>query len=294
MAQLPDTPEMRFARIVYALDADDRANAELLYAGFSGDTYAAAPDNAFYAAQSAELLDYKRQAIDWYGQVSGDQSPRSVLRQAVLLAELGDVEDARQRLVKLRIQADTTFRSQSYQIEAQILQDAGRQAEAMQVLDSALQELHSDFQLRYARALLAVGQGRLDLAESDLRILIAEQPQNAVAINALGYTLADMTERYDEAEQLIHQAYGLQPDDPSIIDSMGWIAYRRGRLAEAERYLREAWDLLRNAEVAAHLGEVLWVSGRQDEARLLWATGMELDGDNRVLLETLQRFGESP
>lgn len=294
MAQLPDTPEMRFARIVYALDAEDREGAERLYAGFSEQTYPGAPDVAFHAAQSAELLDYKRQAIDWYGQVTGKHSLRSVLRQALLLAELGDVGDARKLLVELRIQADATVRSQSYQIEAQVLQQAGNPDEAMQVLDSALLEIPADFQLRYARALLAVGQGRLELAESDLRQLIAEQPQNAVAINALGYTLADMTERYEEAEQLIHQAYGLQPDDPSIIDSMGWIAYRRGRMVEAEKFLREAWDLLRNAEVAAHLGEVLWVSGRQGEARLLWQSGLQLDGDNRILLETMQRFGESP
>jgi len=115
-----------------------------------------------------------------------------------------------------------------------------------------------------------------------------------VAINALGYTLADLTDRYDEAEQLIHHAYELQPDDPSIIDSMGWIAYRRGRLAEAERFLRDAWGMLPNAEVAAHLGEVLWVSGKEGEARDLWAAGMELAGDKKVLLETMRRFGELP
>lgn len=294
MAQLPDTPEMRFARIVYALDADDRASAEQLYTGFSKENYGDASDMAFHAAQSAELLDYQRQAIDWYGQVTGTQALRSILRQALLLADLGDVDEARELLVKLRVQADATTRSQSYQIEAQILQEAGSQDQAMQLLDSALAEMPADFQLRYARALLAVGQGRLELAESDLRQLIAEQPENAVAINALGYTLADMTDRLDEAERLIHQAYGLQPDDPSIIDSMGWIAYRRGRMLEAEQFLREAWDLLRNAEVAAHLGEVLWVSGRQDEARALWESGLRLDGTNQVLLETLQRFGELP
>ncbi|MCW8924758.1 MAG: tetratricopeptide repeat protein [Xanthomonadales bacterium] len=293
MAQLPDTPGMRFARIVYALDTDDRESAEKLYAGFSEEAYSDAPDMAFHAAQSAELLDYKRQAIDWYGQVTGEQSLRSVLRRALLLAELGEVGDARNLLVNLRVNADASVRSQSYQIEAQILNEAGDPEEAMRVLGSALLELPADFQLRYARALLAVAQGRLQLAESDLRQLIAEQPQNAVAINALGYTLADMTDRFEEAEQLIHQAYALQPDDPSIIDSMGWIAYRRGRMTEAEKFLREAWDLLRNAEVAAHLGEVLWVNGRQDEARSLWESGLELDSDNRVLRETMQRFGES-
>jgi len=249
---------------------------------------------AFHAAQSAELLDHPRQAIDWYGQVTGKQSLRSVLRQAMLLAELGEVGKARNLMVQLRTQADADGRSRSYQVEAQILQEAGFVDEAMQLLDIALLELPMSFPLRYARALLAVSLKKLELAENDLRQLILEQPRNIVAINALGYTLADLTDRYDEAEQLIHHAYELQPDDPSIIDSMGWIAYRRGRLAEAERFLRDAWGMLPNAEVAAHLGEVLWVSGKEGEARDLWAAGMELAGDKKVLLETMRRFGELP
>ena len=136
--------------------------------------------------------------------------------------------------------------------------------------------------------------GLLDLAESDLRQIISVQPDNAAAINALGYTLADMTERYDEAERLILQAYGLQPEDASIIDSMGWISYRLGRLHEAEGYLREAWKTMRNAEIAAHLGEVLWTSGQKDEAQSLWKLGLQMESDNEILIKTMQRFGELP
>ena len=102
---------------------------------------------------------------------------------------------------------------------------------------------------------MAAELGWVDLAERDLRVILGEQPENAAALNALGYTLADQTERYDEAEALIRQAYILQPNEPSIIDSMGWIAYRQGRLAEAEEFLRRAWKLDRNPEIAAHLGE---------------------------------------
>ncbi len=143
-------------------------------------------------------------------------------------------------------------------------------------------------------ALLAAGLGQVELAENDLRRIIADQPDNAAAINALGYTLADLTDRYDEAEQLIFLAYELQPGDASIIDSMGWISYRRGRLVEAEKYLREAWKLLRNAEIAAHLGEVLWASGQKDEARAFWKLGVEMENDNEILVKTMQRFGELP
>ena len=294
LAQLPDTPEMRFARLVFALDASDRDNAELLYAGFAGAQYTDVSNAAFHAAQSAELLGYQLEAINWYRQVTGERSLRAIMRQAFLLAGLGEVEEARNLLAQLRTQTDPGVRAQSYQAEAQILQDAGRRDEAMQVFNNALADLPEDVSLRYSRALLAVGLDQLELAERDLRQIISVQPENAAAINALGYTLADLTERYAEAEQLILRAYGLQPEDPSIIDSMGWISYRLGRLREAEKYMREAWSALRNAEVAAHLGEVLWARGQKDEARSLWKLGIELESDNEVLIKTLQRFGELP
>ena len=129
------------------------------------------------------------------------------------------------------------------------------------------------------------------MAEEDLRLVIAAQPENAAALNALGYTLADQTERYEEAEELIRKAYMLQPDEASIIDSMGWIAYRRGRLQESADYLRKAWSLDNNPEIAAHLGEVLWALGDSDEAKAIWREGLAVDDQNPVLIETLDRFG---
>lgn len=294
LAQLPDTPELRFARLVFALDAGDKESAQALYAGFSTTEYEDESNGAFHAAQSAELLELPREAIEWYEKVTGERYLRAVMRKAFLLAGLDEVEEARNVLAQLRTQTDNGVRSQSFLAEAQILQDAGRQEEAMQLLSDALSSLPEDIAIRYTRALLAVGLGQLELAESDLRQIISVQPDNAAAINALGYTLADLTQRYDEAEDLIQQAYELQPEDPSIIDSMGWVSYRRGRLQEAEGYLREAWQALRNAEVAAHLGEVLWAQGQKDEARSLWKLGLHLEDDNEVLLSTMKRFGELP
>lgn len=294
LAQLPDKPEMRFARVIFALDAGDRKGAELLYEGFASAQYPDDSGTAFHAAQSAELLDFPDQAINWYKQVTGERSLRATMRQAFLLADLGEIEKARNLLARLRIRTDSGILSQSYQAEAQILQDAGRRDEAFQVLSGALEALPEDIPLRYARALLAVGLGQMVLAESDFRQIISVQPDNAAAINALGYTLADLTDRYDEAEKLISRAYELEPGDASIIDSMGWIAYRLGRLKVAEGYLREAWKKLRNAEIAAHLGEVLWASGQKHEARSLWELGIQMDSDNEILIETMQRFGVQP
>ena len=294
LAELPDSPEMRFARVMFALEVDDRQSAEDLYRGFSEKEYENKSNAAFQAAQSAELLDRTREAVDWYKQVTGDRSLRAIMRQAFLLAELGDIEDARSLLGQLRIQSDSKVQSQSYQAEVQILQDAGQNREAMLVLGEALDTLSEDVALRYMRGLLAVSMGQLELAEGDFRHIIAAEPENAAALNALGYTLADLTDRYVEAERLILQAYELQPNDSSIIDSMGWIAYRLGRLQQAELYLRQAWRTTQAAEIAAHLGEVLWVSGQKERARRLWHSGMKLDDTNEVLISTLQRFGELP
>jgi tetratricopeptide (TPR) repeat protein len=294
LAGLPDTPDMRFARIVFMLDARDRETAEQLYRGYADANYANKADAAFQAAQSAELLGHKREAIEWYRQVTGERSMRAILRQAFLLAELGDIGEARNLIAQLRIQTDQTVISQSYQAEAQILQNADRNDEAKQVLDAALEILPGDVTLRYNRALLAVSLGQLELAERDLRQIIAVEPDNAAALNALGYTLADLTDRYAEAEELILRAYGLQPQESSILDSMGWVAYRLERLPEAIKYLRQAWAMTQVAEIAAHLGEVLWVIGQEEEARAIWQSGLRTESDTETLVKTMQRFGVMP
>jgi tetratricopeptide (TPR) repeat protein len=283
---------MRFARIVFALDINEREAAEKLYKGFAKADYKNASETAFHAAQSAELLGYLREAIGWYESVTGERALRAGMRRAFLYAQLGEIQEARNLLAQIRIQTDNGIRSQSYQTEAQILQGANQNDTALELLSEALRLMPGDTGLRYSRALLAVTLLQLELAENDLRQIIQVQPDNAAALNALGYTLADLTDRYDEAEKLIFLAFELQPEDPSIIDSMGWISYRMGRLEEAERYLRQAWLLLRNAEVAAHLGEVLWARGQTDEARSLWQLGMQLDRDNVILINTIKRLDE--
>jgi Flp pilus assembly protein TadD len=217
-------------------------------------------EQAYYQAQAAEALDYRRKAIDYYGRIkSGDRALAAAIRRAELLALDGDVATARSELRDLRLQAD--------------------------------QQLPHSIPILYTRALLAAELGWVDAAERDLRVILGQQPENAAALNALGYTLADQTERFDEAEALIRQAYILQPNESSIIDSMGWVAYKQGRFEEAEQFLRRAWQLDRNPEIAAHLGEVLWQSGKQEEAVKTWREGQAVDSANPVLLETLERLG---
>jgi Flp pilus assembly protein TadD len=138
--------------------------------------------------------------------------------------------------------------------------------------------------------MLAEKRGDLALLESDLRFILEREPDNAMALNALGYTLADRTTRFSEAKALIEQAHQLDPNDPAIIDSLGWVNYRLGNLTEAERLLRKALKQFPDQEVAAHLGEVLWAQGKQKEARQVWRDALKAQPDSKILRSTLQRL----
>ncbi len=295
LAALPDTPENRFTRIAFATESGRRPLAEDLYAGFRTVPYPDATERAFQAARSAEVLDFKEEAIEWYGQLEGtDREQISLLRRAFLLAELDRVEEAREQLKLARNGGAAAVQLETLLVEAQILSEADREAEAFEVLAAGLEQFPDDGRLLYTRALIAVQLDRIDQAEADLRAVLEKEPRNAAALNALGYTLADRTDRFVEAEQLIRRAYELEPDDAAIIDSMGWVAYRLGRLEEAERFLRQALLRQRNAEIAAHLGEVLWALGREGDARRVWNEAMRIDPSDAVLRETLERFGVQP
>ena len=192
------------------------------------------------------------------------------------------------------MQHDSAIVIESFMAESEILVSANQPEEAFELLTGALEMNPADSQLLYGRAMIAVQLDLLAEAEGDLRQVIDLEPQNAAALNALGYTLADRMDRYDEAERLIHAAFALQPEEASIIDSMGWVAFRLGRLAEAERFLRDAWSRDTNAEIAAHLGGVLWVSERREEALSVWKSALESDPANAVLIDTMQRYGVEP
>ena len=292
MAGMQQTPDVMLSRILFELAAKERNTAEALFSELGEMEWEDASEKAFYQAQAAEALGMIRQAIAFYARVTeGERALASSLRRAELIAIDGDMEGARAELAQMREEGDAQTVEQSWLTEARILREAGERDEAFDVLDQAISRMPASVPLLYSHSLLAAELGRVDVAERDLRTILAAQPENAAALNALGYTLADQTERYEEAEALIRQAYILQPEEASIVDSMGWVAYRRGRLAEAEQYLAKAWSLDRNAEIAAHLGEVLWVGGKQEAAIKIWREGTEVDANNGVLIETLQRLG---
>lgn len=207
-----------------------------------------------------------------------------------ILVGKGQVRESQQWFTRQR-EANPRRREQLYGLEGDILSQAGEADLAMQVLNRGLQEYPESANLRYARAMLGEQQDDMALMESDLRAIIAADPDNSTALNALGYTLANRTERYEEAFELISRALALQPDEPAILDSMGWILYRQGQPSEALDYLTRAYAEFPDPEVAAHLGEVLWVLGDTGAARDVWQEALLKDPEHEVLLDTLRRFG---
>jgi tetratricopeptide (TPR) repeat protein len=174
--------------------------------------------------------------------------------------------------------------------EAQILREARQYQEAYDVLGRALEKLPNYPDLLYDHAMAAEKVNRMDVMEQNLRKLIQQKPDHAHAYNALGYSLADRNERLDEARELLEKALSLAPDDPFIIDSMGWVHYRLGDKDKAASYLRRALETRPDPEIAAHLGEILWMQGKKEEAVKLWQTYLKESPDNDVLQGVIKKF----
>ena len=177
-----------------------------------------------------------------------------------------------------------------YLFEGDLLAKNDQPKKAMEALNEGIQLLPKSVDLLYSRAMLHEKLGSLEGLEKDLNRIIEFRPDNAAALNALGYTLADRTNRFKEAEKLIRKAYALDKNDPAIMDSMGWVQYRLGNYADAEKYLRMAYEKYQDQEIAAHLGEVLWVLGREDEANTLWEKALKKAPGSQVLKETMERM----
>lgn len=248
-------------------------------------------EHFYFCGQVAEALERYDEAVRCYRQVTGGTDLRNAqIRLAYALFRSEGVAPAREHLATLITAKDKELTEQAFLADAQILRDSGDLAGAIDRLSDGLAVLGDNESLLYMRGLVAEAMGDLALAEQDLRTIIQNDPQNAVALNALGYTLANRTKRYHEALSLIERAMALNPHDSATLDSMGWILYRLNRLDEAEGFLRQAFKLDPLAEIAAHLGEVLWQLGRLDEAREVLREAQRLDASDPALTETLQRL----
>ena len=244
----------------------------------------------FYLGQIAEAQKQPDRALKEYGQVQGGGNYFSAqLRMALVKAVRGQTDEAIAALDKVTPEDDEQ-RFSLARAKGEILTDKNRYADAMRIYDAALAngEFHSD--LLYTRAMLAERMGKIDVLEKDLRTILAREPDNAQALNALGYTLADNTKRYDEALVLISRALELSPKDFYVLDSMGWVLYRLGRFDEAISYLQQARTLRNDAEVAAHLGEVLWVKGDRAAAQKTWDAALRDTPNDKKLIEVIKRL----
>ncbi|MET0519216.1 MAG: tetratricopeptide repeat protein [Burkholderiaceae bacterium] len=241
-------------------------------------------------SQVAELKGDLKEAEDWLKKVDSPQRQlEAQYRRASLLARQGRLSDARKLIQALPETSDEQARSKLL-AESQLLRDAQDWQAAYEVLKRANTRFPDDPDLLYEESMMSEKLGRNEEMEQLLRRVIALKPDHHHAYNALGYSLADRNVRLDEARGLITEALSLAPAEPFIVDSMGWVEYRSGNKDEALRLLRQAYQARPDTEIAAHLGEVLWVAGQQDEARRVWQEGARRDPKNDALRETLQRL----
>lgn len=215
------------------------------------------------------------------------------VHRAVLEAKLGDLKKANRTLDRLGVLAK---RDQAVVdlTRASILRDSGRTDEAVKVLERADKELPDTPEIKYDLAMLYASQGRNEELVPLLRQVIALQPHNANAYNSLGYTFVDQEINLDEAQGLLEQALELEPNNPYILDSVGWYLYKVGDYQAALEYLMRSYEQLPDAEVAAHLGEVLWAKGRQEEAIDVWRNAWQPESPNHSLERVMERFGVNP
>jgi tetratricopeptide (TPR) repeat protein len=293
LAQRPDSPAVLLTLAQIAYQSKQPADASRYLQRYVELPGTVARDDApalLLLAQIAEEAGRTQEAIDWLVKVSpGDNYLPAVVRRALLMGKVGQVEAAR-GVLRDATASSPRERVQLLSAESQLLREARRNQEAFDVLASGLERMPDQPDLLYDHAMAAERLDRLPVMEASLRRLIALRPDHAHAYNALGYTFADRNIRLDEARTLIERALSLSPDDAHILDSMGWVLFRQKDYPRALEYLRKAYALRPEVEIAAHLGEVLWASGRADEARALWREAQGREPDNSTLRETLARL----
>lgn len=246
---------------------------------------------SYYLGQIAEKNNFIEEAMDWYDQVSnGEFYLNARLRTAALMAKQGLVGEALDKLRAIKPSSQSEM-MQVYLMEGDIYLENGEYQKALDIYEKALKEMPESTSLLYAHALASEKLNRVDIAERDLRDILKIDPNNVQALNALGYTLADRTDRYNEALGYIQRAMTLDPKDAAIIDSMGWVQFRLGNHDQAITYLRQALELTQDSEVAAHLGEVLWEAGKKDEAINVLKSALKSWPDNKSIIAVMRRFG---
>jgi tetratricopeptide (TPR) repeat protein len=297
----PDNPAHLYALGVLAMQMNQPAEAETYLLRFLDVLDASSAEDKdpskvlVMLSQIAEERGDTKAALSWLDKVGSDDPKMNLavqVRRAQLSAKQGDLPAAR-RILSGLTPPDPADQAQVIGVEAQLLSDAGKQNEAYKLMEKATVKYPDNPDLLYDFALMAEKAGHVEVMEKALRRVMAQAPDNQHAYNALGYSLADRNVRLPEALKLIRKAQEMAPTDPFIMDSMGWVQYRLGNLDEAEAQLRKAYALRSDADIAVHLGEVLWKQGKKDDARELWRAAQAKDPRNDSLRTTLARLKQT-
>jgi Flp pilus assembly protein TadD len=290
LAASPGNTEVIYAVGLLAFQLKDFEVAEENMKRLLSLGYRDADGVRYLLGQIAEEQKQWSQAVQWYERIGeGEHELPARMRAANAIAKQGKLDEARTYL--RRVAAENPGDAVQLTVaEAQLLREANRNQDAFQLLSEALQKDPEQPELLYDYALTAEKLDRFDILESNLRKLIQVRPEHAHAYNALGYSFAERNMRLPEARKLIERALELAPDDYFIMDSMGWVLYREGDLKGAVEQLRRAYNGRPDAEIGAHLGEVLWVMGERDEANRVWQESLKAGPDNETLQKTIKRL----
>jgi len=285
----PDNLDIKFSKAIIALELRKLSDAKQILTELLSDQYRPNTIN-YYLGNLFELQEDPTTAINYYLAVKdGNDFVAANSQAARLMVDLGKLEDALSHLQTLRDKSPSS-RAQWFNAEADILDDESMTQAAIDVLDVAIAEFPNNVSLLYKRSSLYEKTDRLTLMEADLRHALGLEPNNSAILNALGYFLTIRTERYQEAFELINAALLIKPDDPAILDSMGWVLFKLARLDEAITYLRKAFEQYPDPEVAAHLGEALWAKGSRQEALGIWNKTLAENPDDTIIPETKRRL----
>lgn len=285
----PGNADVTYAVGLLSLQLRDYATAETQLRRLIDLNYSEGNLVRTYLGQIAEEKKDFKAAAEWYAGVTpGAQYVSAQSRAAQLTARLGDLKGARAMLQRISL-SDEAGKVQLVLAEAQLLREANHHDEAYIFLDKALSARPNEAELLYETALSADRLRKFEVAERLWQRLIKIKPDHAHAYNALGYSLADRGVRLDEAQQMIDKALQISPDDPFILDSKGWVLYRKGDKQAALDALQKAFSRRPDPEIAAHLGEVLWAVGRKEDAHKVWADAARDNPGNETLAETIKK-----
>jgi len=285
----PKDQEVNFLLALMQLSHGDIAAAENLFEQASAKPSLRSDAQYHLGAISEQKGDISG-AMSRYTQVRfGRNYIAAASRLSALLAKHRSMSQAQQYLQRMR-SSQPTQAVILFQVESNLLLNAQKPSQALVVLSSGLDYFPNDPQLLYARSMVAEQQDDFVLAEQDLRAILAQDQNNATVLNALGYTMILHTDRREEAFELISKAYQLEPKDPSIIDSMGWALFKLGKTEQALDFLKQAFEIMPDPEIAAHLGEVHWTLDNRKDASIIWQQGLQSTPDHKGIINTMLRL----